>query len=159
MILQSAWVYTGCDLLATFVATLHIILFVNTRHDWMHSHTSRSTLDILDTLKSTPSSLPARYSNNCPSTSTIAIWFRDPFYQTTITCNDICSLYELHSFDTTIRFLQSHIVSWRHRNKNLKRLVSYHHSNPNNVHKSTCKNIEVDIGILMVQEAYITLDL
>ena len=43
--------------------------------------------------------------------------------------------------------------------KNLKRFVSYYHSNPNNARKSTCKNIEVDIDILLGEEAYIALDL
>ena len=66
-------------------------------------------------------------------------------------------MYDLDSFDKTNRFLHGHIDKWRNREKNPKRLGSYHHSNLNNVRKSSCKYIEVDIDIFLVDEAYIVL--
>ena len=62
-------------------------------------------------------------------------------------------MYDPDSFDTPTRFLHCHIVVWQHKNYNPEKPFFFHHSNPNNDQKSSCKNIEVDIHILLVYEA------
>ena len=66
---------------------------------------------------------------------------------------------DLDSFDTSIRSLHGNIVAWHQRDYNPKKLFFSHHPNPNNDQKSSCKNIKVDIHILLVYETYIELDL